>query len=323
MQLSKIEWTDRTWNPTRGCSRVSEGCRHCWAERDAARKSSNPQLPGYADVARFVQIGKRREPQWTGEVRLVEEKLFEPLRIPMKPSLIFVNSMSDLWHEKLDIEDQIAVYAMMAACRHHTFQVLTKRPLLRQRALTDMEFISRVKGRARGVCERFQIPFEFEWPLFNVWEGVSFENQSTAIERCGTLFRTPASLRFASYEPAIESVGELDILSAWVEDNDSLDWLIIGGESGPGARPFVANWGLEFINNYQHVGRPLFFKQMGSNVRAEGACLQHWGPGVRLDTGPYPHRILLKSRHGSDPAEWPPQFRVRQIPRGWDLRGKR
>jgi len=133
MSSTKIQWTEETWNPVRGCSRISEGCRFCYAERDAARKNENPKIPGYKGFSRFVQIGGKPVPQWTGEVSVVATKITEPLHWT-KPKRIFVNSMSDLFHEKVADHELLALFAVMANShiatgvkKTHTFQILTKR----------------------------------------------------------------------------------------------------------------------------------------------------------------------------------------------------
>jgi len=173
--MSKIQWTEKTWNPLVGCSRVSEGCRHCYAERTAFRLAAcgRPQYKG------LTKKTKNGEIHWTGKVRLLESALDKPLHWK-KPSRIFVNSMSDLFHEKAEDSWIEHIFSVMAEAPQHTFQVLTKRP---ERML---EWIR----RARPV------------PLPNVWLGVSVENQEMAEERLPLLIQTPAAVRWVSYEPA-------------------------------------------------------------------------------------------------------------------------
>jgi len=247
-----ISWTDVTWSPIRGCSRVSEGCRHCYAEAIAAR-FSGPGQP-YEGLARMTPDG----PRWSGEVRLIEEHLSDPLRWK-RPRRVFVNSMSDLFHELLPDEAIDRVFVTMALTPRHIFQILTKRPqrmlkycgssatvhrlMLLVRDLTIG--ISGAKATwemkddgLRGIC------------LPNVWLGVSVENQPTADERIPLLLQTPAAVRFISYEPVL---GPVDI-DQWLPNQcvdfpgqtynrgPSLDWVIAGSESGPNARHANPDW---------------------------------------------------------------------------------
>ena len=245
MSKTSIEWTDRTWNPTRGCSRVSPGCVNCYAERLAHRFQGQwiKDGPGM----KFVQI-TNGHPQWTGKVELIESKLTEPLHW-RKPARIFVNSMSDLFHEALPDEAIDRVFAVMALCPQHTFQVLTKRPE-RMRDYLQPGF---QQQRVMDHCYKFTasvrgfMPRLGRYPLPNVWLGVSVENQATADERIPLLLQTPAALRFVSYEPALGPVDFGDYLghligcdaAGYSLDGETcdcgakgkIDWLIVGGES--------------------------------------------------------------------------------------------
>jgi len=236
MGETAIEWTDVTWNPVRGCSRVSEGCRNCYAERVAAR-FSGPGHP-YEGLARIVtkeRVLRRdmqgggvelrkvtdRGPRWTGEVRLVPERLADPLRW-RKPKKIFVNSMSDLFHERLSNGEIAAVFGVMAVASKHTFQVLTKRPTrmldwFAWAGSQSSEAGPRYHGAALTCGRRAFDMLEWDprlndedgfrtWPLPNVWIGVSAENQDTAHERIPLLLQAPAAVRFVSYEPALGPV---------------------------------------------------------------------------------------------------------------------
>jgi protein gp37 len=246
-----ISWTDATWNPVRGCSRVSEGCRNCYAERVAARFSGPGQpYEGLARIKTTIANNEERDPgnkrsaRWTGVVRLIPEHLADPLRWK-KPRRIFVNSMSDLFHEGLTNEQIAAVFGVMAAAPQHTFQVLTKRATrmrewfawARERAFEDGEsvldyglMLSGYVGDEMGNgsldaaadhSERIQdlindgwardgadggTVFDTPWPLPNVWLGVSVENQAAADERIPELLKTPAAVRFLSCEPLIGPV---------------------------------------------------------------------------------------------------------------------
>lgn len=319
-----ISWTDQTWNPIRGCSRVSQGCVNCYAESMAAR-FSGPGQP-YEGLARMTPSGAR----WTGEVRLVEEHLADPLRWK-RPRRVFVNSMSDLFHEKLAFEDISAVFRTCMFAERHTFQILTKRP---GQMLEYVEHVTRRKP-AHGPADGERILGQ-QWPLPNVWLGVSVEDQKTADERIPILLQCPAAVRFVSYEPALAAVDfcrikpprgmpdtVLDVLSGTgsytssygvpgirIDDVPRLDWVIVGGESGPNARPFDLAWARSTVEQCAAAGVACFVKQMGSRpVRRDGASAPGYPPGSIVP-------LKLHDRAGADPAEWPEDLRVQQFPEG-------
>lgn len=311
-----IEWTDATWNPIIGCSRVSEGCRHCYAEGIAARFAGG-QTSVYSGLAQMVN----GHAQWTGKIAETAQ-LLNPLKW-RKPKRVFVNSMSDLFHENVSDELRDRIFAVMALCPQHTFQVLTKRP---ERMLA---YITRGVG---GIVRRDFVNAQFHrlnptrhpdqhvkaWPLPNVWLGVSVENQAAADVRIPALLEVDAAIRFVSCEPLL---GELD-LSRWLEPlgvecidvcpslryirsgevetftdpnrnevyplcpncglvahwtgyDDGIDWVIVGGESGPGARPMHPDWVRSLRDQCTAAGVPFFFKQWGE-----------WAPGECADKLP-------------------------------------
>jgi protein gp37 len=320
-----IEWTDATWNPTRGCSRVSPGCASCYAERQAYRFHGHGQ-----PYEGLVRLGKHG-PRWTGAMRLALSKLDEPTRW-RKPRRVFVNSMSDLFHESLTHEQIAAVFGVMAQCPQHVFQVLTKR-----------------SGRMRGWFEwvegkqderpEFSPPPDHivttcavnlgaqidqivrPWPLPNVWLGVSVENQEYADERIPDLLTTPAAVRFVSYEPAIGPVDFFAFLKTELRDQSleglgtrdmpGLDWIICGGESGPGARPFNAAWARQTMAQCRDAGVACFVKQMGSNAFNSGASLLDDEDPDAIDVV-----RLHTTRKGGTMDEWPEDLRVREFPIG-------
>lgn len=308
-----IAWTDCTWNPVRGCSRISEGCRNCYAERIAARMATNPKVPGMAGFAEMTQAG----PNWTGRVELVPSKLEEPLRW-RRPRRVFVNSMSDLFHEGMSDRDIGAVFGVMAACPHLTFQILTKRA---DRMLSWMtEASARVPHRwwmeeslrslAWSEKDLSRLVPERPWPLPNVWLGVSAEGQETLRKRAWQLLKTPSAVRFVSLEPLLEKV-DLDrpelLCGTWRRGatiGTYLDWVIVGGESGPGARPFDVSWARVVVEQCRRSLTPVFVKQLGANPVGES-----WAVNRKFSP-------LTRSRSGDDPAEWPEDLRIREFPRG-------
>ncbi len=232
---SRIEWTEATWNPVAGCSIISPGCTNCYAMRMAERLASMRQ-PKYEGLTR--RSGGRAK--WNGRVRLDEDALNIP-RNWKTGRMIFVNSMSDLFHEEVPLEYIRKVFGVMRECDQHTFQVLTKRS---QRL--------------------FEIAGELEWPQ-NVWMGVSVEN-SDYTYRIDNLRRTPAAIKFLSLEPLIGDVGMLQL--------DGINWAIAGGESGPGARPVEPQW-IRSIRD-QCIGSKVafHFKQWGGvNKKRSGRLL--------------------------------------------------
>ena len=221
---SRIEWTDATWNPATGCSRTSPGCDHCYAARMAARLRAMGN-PRYANDF---------------QVTLHWDKIDEPLAW-RRPRRVFVNSMSDLFHEEVPLAFVRGVFATMAAAHWHQFQVLTK--------------------RARRLP---LVAGELPWPS-NVWLGVSIENAAYKW-RADLLRQVPVAVRFLSIEPLIGPVGDLDL--------NAVDWVIVGGESGPGARPMDPQWVRDIRDRCLDAGVPFFFKQWGGvNRRATGRML--------------------------------------------------
>ena len=261
---TKIEWTDETWNPVTGCSKVSQGCKHCYALREWPRLAANPKATAY--------FGR----EFT-DVACHPERLDAPLRWT-KPRKIFVNSMSDLFHENVPFEFNDRVFAVMgnAYCmdKGHIFQVLTKRPNRMLAYLTDPSTISRVtlamKAMGLGLAGENAAP---TWPLPNVWLGVSVEDQTTADERIPALLRSPAVVRWISAEPLL---GEVDLRSVVMPDGDALgavlyndgeaaglDWVVVGGESGPKARPMLPDWARTLRDQCAEAHVPFLFKQWG------------------------------------------------------------
>lgn len=258
---SKIPWTDASWGPVTGCTKVSQACKHCYAERNWPRLA---HLPIYAGRA-FTDVACH------------PERLDQPLRW-QRPRMIFVNSMSDLFHEDVPDEFIDRVFAVMALARQHTFQVLTKRPERMLAYLTRLGKSAKLldeAARTVGYTFEFKGQYLVSWPISNVWLGVSIEDQKTADERIPLLLRTPAAVRFVSAEPLLEPVS-----FRWVKWHDyssrepgfehghldglkGIDWVIVGGESGPKARLMHPDWARKLRDECRQASVPFFFKQTG------------------------------------------------------------
>ena len=272
MGKTKIEWTDATWNPITGCSHVSEGCRNCYAERLDRRQMMKGRQDGFKP--------------WTAQnaeynVRLHPERLEQPLRW-RRPRRVFVCSMGDLFHEQVPDEFICDVFGVMEKAKRHIFQVLTKRP----KRMLDLL----LGGKAMSGLG----------PPKNIWWGISAEDQPTFDERSRFLIQTPAAKRFVSLEPLLAPVSLsqdwVDSLAGWYTETESahdcdgteemcmrrcpvpvavqvqtekLDWVIVGGESGPGARPMHLDWVRSIRDDCQIAGVPYFFKQWGEWIPEE------------------------------------------------------
>lgn len=215
---SAIEWTDATWNPVRGCSKISPGCKHCYAETFAERFRG---VPGHPYEQGF-------------DLRLVPSKLNEPFKWTA-PRMVFVNSMSDLFHAEVTDEYIERIVRVMLTANWHTYQVLTKR----------------AERLRRLLCGRLH----FAAAAQNIWWGVSVENKKHGLPRIEHLRRTPAHVRFLSIEPLLEDVGILDLAG--------IHWVIVGGESGHGARAMKREWVINILKQSKEQGVRFFFKQWG------------------------------------------------------------
>jgi protein gp37 len=322
---TSIEWTDVTWNPVTGCDKVSPGCAHCYAEVVAGRfwpkQYPAVQLPT-GDPSDPLNVRPR---QFT-DVMTHEDRLDQPLRWK-KPRRVFVNSMSDLFHE--DVPDAFIdkVFAVMALARQHTFQILTKRAE-RMKAYMSKRPPGVMFSGTKWHWTTF-VPFNHPdltcWPLPNVWLGVSVENQHFADERIPLLLQTPAAVRFISAEPLL---GPVDLSRPRdVGPNDPvLDWVIVGGESGTDARPFDLAWARSIVQQCQAAGVACFVKQFGADPRDrndvgfEGDTPRSWPMDTEtIDECARPFqgdevRVRLRDRKGGDPSEWPEDLRVRDFP---------
>ena len=319
MSKSNIEWTDTTWNPTVGCTKVSACCKHCYAKSMHARLAKMGQAK-YAEPFETV---------WPWPAQLADPLSWR------KPRRVFVNSMSDLFHDDLPDEYIAAVFGVMAAAPQHTFQVLTKRAermrewftWATERHIAGQAYLHKHKQESAMWSDaRGERPPVIQWPLPNVWLGVSTEDQERADERIPHLLATPAAVRFVSYEPALGAVDFSPWLTPHAEPaartthhviTPPLSWVIVGGESGPGARPFDVDLAYSTIEQCRDNRVACFVKQLGAHPYAidGSASARRWmSSGSRVGFMDDCGGIHLDDRKGGDMDEWQEQWRVRQFP---------
>ena len=245
---STIEWTDATWNPVRGCTKLSPGCKHCYAETFAERFR-----------------GVKNHPYQQGfDLRLVPEKLLEPLRW-RTPKMIFVNSMSDLFHDQIPENYIIEVAQIMAQANWHTYQVLTK--------------------RSARLSHLLNTKLSFAAKLPHIWWGVSVEDKKYGVPRIADLQNANAAVRFLSVEPLLEDLGQLDL--------HGIHWMIVGGESGPGARTLQKEWVLPLRDQCRKNKIHFFFKQWGGVRKAQTGRILEGQTYNELPTRTH-HPVLTK-----------------------------
>lgn len=283
-----IQWTDATWNPVvayangkRGwmCTKPSDGCKNCYAERlNKVYGNGLDYTHKNADAVEWRLANLEQPLKWK------------------KPRRIFVESMSDLFHEKVPDEFIDRVFKVMQSARHHAFQVLTKRP----ERMRDF-----LKNKVSVPWGGYSFPDP--WGK-HIWLGTSIENQKTADERIPLLLQTLAAIRWISVEPML---GPVDLRAL-----NGLDWVVIGGESGSKARPFNVQWARDIISQCRVAGIPVFIKQLGSKPGFKLEDEERQGnlmPGFHhSETGLYIKR--LRDSHGGDMSEWPTELRIREYP---------
>lgn len=289
-----IQSCDETWNWLVGCSKISPGCKNCYAAV-AARS---------ARLQQFTQYQKVKE--WDGTVEFVESQLLKPLSW-RSPKRVFTCSMSDIFHPNVQDEWRDRAFAIMAVAQQHTFQVLTKRPQAMLNYFSELNLLRLKRSLPSSI--KYSRLDSINLPLPNVWLGVSVENQQAAEERIPLLIQTEAKIRYLSCEPLLETVD----LSEWIIDRkyqtDSkppIHWVICGGESGTKARPCYVEWIRSLVNQCQSASIPVFVKQLGSNP---------------VNSKPYisgvadvHYNLQLKDRKGGNINEFPDDLMIRQFP---------
>jgi protein gp37 len=255
-----IQWTDETWNPIVGCDKISEGCRNCYAIGQAYRNAAmGAKLANPGRLKYYQGLTEKRgdRTEWTGVVNFVPEALELPLKWK-KPRRVFVNSMGDLFHVNVKDHELDQIFAVMGLTPQHTYQVLTKRPGSMMAYLLLEETRKNIFKQSCGIAGDYpklkSIPHYF--PLPNVWLGVTIENQKAADERLSLLKSAPAAVRFLSCEPLLEPV-DLGSLAG-------IDWVIVGGESGHGARDCDLEGIRSIVQQCKDAAVPVFVKQLGS-----------------------------------------------------------
>ena len=305
---SSIEWTDTTWNVALGCDRVSSGCDGCYAIPQAHIRASNPH-PKVA--AAFAGLTTRTSDRldWTGKVNLIEERLNQPFAW-RNPRKVFVNSLADLFHDKIPADFISDVFAVMALTPQHTYQILTKRHGPMRSLLNKQAFWYQVGRKARHLGysnsraanhlgDGSNIYDTAQWEtrrhLPNVWLGVSVEDQKHADLRIPALLETPAAVRWISAEPLL---GPVILRDDWMgadpyrRDEPSLTWVVAGGESGPKARPMHPSWPRSLRDQCQAAGIAFLYKQWGE-----------WWPQPRYNTDDRHHVVMVNGMDRGTP--WP------------------
>ncbi len=273
---SRIAWCDATLNPTVGCEKVSPGCSNCYAIGVAHR--------GLSESHRGLTIRTDAGLDWTGEVRLFASRFSDPLWRRRRPARIFVGSMSDVFHPGVPFDFLAQLFAAMSLSPQHTFMLLTKRPVRLRNLTRSRDFVMAVDEHRGGPAG------ELHWPLPNVWCGTSIESPDN-LWRGRVLRQATAAVRFWSVEPLLAPLPNLDLL---LTGEGRPDWVIVGGESGGGARRMDLGWAADVLGACRRAGVARFVKQLGAVQARE---------------------LGLADRKGATVDEWPPEFRVQEFPR--------
>ncbi len=283
---SAIEWTDATWNPMLGCTKVSSGCDNCYAIVNATIRAGNPNEKVAGAYRGLVRYG-----DWTGRINLLPTRLAQPIRW-RKPRRIFVNSQSDLFHKGVPDQFIAKVFAVMAIARHHTFQILTKRHGRMRSLVGSPAFRLLVEQETNALAGDATFPMSraqrrhiqaseaggawpWTWPVPNVWLGVSVEDQQSADLRIPALLETPAAVHWLSCEPLLGPIELPRFVVAGADDcpcedgrdcPPNIDWVVVGGESGNRARPMHPDWARALRDQCAEGGIPFLFKQWGDHL---------------------------------------------------------
>lgn len=331
--MTGIQWTNETWNPLAGCSKKSAGCQNCYAIPMAARLGAmaialEDDGKNSGRLAHYKGLTKKTNgrTEWTGQVNFIPEALQIPIGWK-KPRKIFVNSMSDLFHESVpfDVVDQI--FAVMALTPHHVYQILTKRPdrMLEYMATEHRLGSVLLSGRGNDNIPGGMYSLSANWPLPNVWLGTTVENQKAADDRIPLLLQTPAALRFLSCEPLLEAIDFMDASIVFIEsligqglwDSErygswedfsvlsELGWVICGGESGHGARDCDIDWLHSIVAQCKDEKTPVFVKQLGAKPYQSGGVL---GGRCSLNS------VEISDRKGAIVSEWPEYLQIQEFP---------
>lgn len=278
--MSKIEWTNETNNPIVGCNKVSPGCDNCYALKMAVRNAHNHRLPDEIREAYFSVITQiNGKWQWNGKTAFIKSALEKPLKWK-KPRMIFVVSMGDLFHESVSFEDIDKIIAIIATCKQHTFQILTKRPE-RMKEYFNSVWQTRIIDHMRTDKNKGVLLHTKNMALYNLWLGVTAENQEQANKRIPILLQIPAVVHYVSIEPMLSNINlnnltedGIDVIRAlkgdafcpnmgWLPYDSKLDWVICGGESGSKSRPMHPDWARSLRDQCKEAEVPFFFKQWG------------------------------------------------------------
>lgn len=307
-----IEWADATWNPLVGCAVLSPGCKHCYAMKLAARleaidlaQERREGEPGPMAHYRGLTDQTKGGAVWNGEYNLAPDALFHKPLAWQRSRKIFVNSMSDLWYDPVPLSVIDRVFAIMALSPHHEFQLLTKRARRMRQYLNDPATPGRISEAVQTLYREGMVqregrmePLRVLWPLPNLWLGISVENQDQAQIRIPELMASPAAIRWISAEPLLGPVnfrtirvdgGTVDALIGARPGYHPIDWIVVGGESGPRSRPMNPQWVRDIREQCEDAGVTFFFKQWGdwlrfgetdasgnTNVRARGKRTDVW-----------------------------------------------
>lgn len=314
---NKIGWCDQTWNPIIGCDKISDACKECYAEKMAGRLCRMKSTYYYLNVIDYDinPHGEITTKGWNGKTHLVESALQKPLK-RKNPTKYFVCSMGDLFHESVDFDWIDKVMAIIARSKQHTFQILTKRPKRMKEYFNDSDRNRLIHNQNCNIGKPVN---HFNWPLENLWLGITVENQKRANERIPILLEIPAKVRFVSIEPMLGEIilsvlkdtqdgvtGFYNVLRGYschesyhvsrkddiYKEIPKLDWVICGGETGQNARPMKREWVENLLNQCKSANIPFFFKSWGTCQEFKG--LKKLSASHLIDSKEYKEFPIIK-----------------------------